>query len=43
MDGWINGSVGVGRVGGWVEGVGGFNNFKAQLLDTLEARGLRKQ
>lgn len=31
-------------MGGWINGSAvGVNNFKAQLLDTLEARGLKKQ
>lgn len=35
MDGWINGSV-------KARGVeGGVNNFKAQLPDTLDVRGLK--
>lgn len=37
MDGWINGSAkAVAAAGG-----GGVNNFKAQLPDTLDVRGLK--
>lgn len=34
MDGWINGSA-------KAAAVGGVNNFKAQLPDTLDVRGLK--
>lgn len=36
MDGWINGSAKAAAAA-----VGGVNNFKAQLPDTLDVRGLK--